>query len=65
LPKQLGVELDEKHYMKVDNMMKTNMPGVFAAGDATNHFGSFKQDITAAATGAVAATSAYEYVKTQ
>lgn len=64
LPKQLGVDLDERNYMKVDNMMKTNVEGVFAAGDATNHFGSFKQDITAAATGAVAATSAYEYVKT-
>ncbi len=59
LAKSLGVELDERGYIKVDNMMKTNVDGVFAAGDVTNHFGSFKQDITAAATGAVAATSAY------
>ena len=58
---QLGLELDEKGYMKVDNAMKTKIPGIFAAGDATTHFGSFKQDITAAAMGAVAATSAYEY----
>lgn len=58
---QLGLKVDEKGYMVVDNMMKTNVPGVFAAGDATNHFGSFRQDITAAAMGAVAATSAYEY----
>lgn len=58
---QLGLELDEKGYMKVDSMMRTNVPGVFVAGDATTHFGSFKQDITAAAMGAVAATSAYEY----
>lgn len=63
LPSQLGVELDEKGYLKVDNLMQTNVPGVFAAGDATNHFGRFKQDITAAALGAVAATSAYEYTK--
>lgn len=63
LPKQLDVDLDEKHYIKADNMMRTNVKGVFAAGDCTNHFGSFKQDITAAAMGAVAATSAYEYVK--
>lgn len=63
LPAQLGVELDEKGYLKVDNLMQTNVPGVFAAGDATNHFGRFKQDITAAALGAVAATSAYEYTK--
>ena len=59
---QLGLELDEKGYMKVDNMMRTRGPGIFAAGDATTHFGSFKQDITAAAMGAVAATAAYEYI---
>ncbi|MBI2573881.1 MAG: FAD-dependent oxidoreductase [Candidatus Wildermuthbacteria bacterium] len=61
---QLGVDFDEEGYIKVDNAMRTSVPGVFAAGDATNHFGDFKQDITAAALGAVAATSAYEYVKT-
>lgn len=58
---QLGLELDEKGYLRVDNMMKTNVQGVMVAGDSTTHFGSFKQDITAAAMGAVAATSAYEY----
>lgn len=60
---QLGLQTDEAGYVKVDNMMRTNVPGVFGAGDATNHFGRFKQDITAAALGAVAATSAYEYNK--
>lgn len=60
LAKSLGVELDEKGYIKVDNFMQTNIDGVFAAGDTTNHFGSFKQDITAAAMGAVAATSAFK-----
>lgn len=64
LPSQLGVEFDEGGYIKVDNHMRTSVPGVFGAGDATNHFGEFKQDITAAALGAVAATSAYEWVKT-
>ena len=63
LPDQLEVKLDDKNYIMVDNGMRTNVAGVFAAGDATNHFGSFKQDITASAMGAVAATSAYEYVK--
>ena len=60
LPKSLGVELDEHGYVKVDNMMKTNIDGFFAAGDVVSHFGRFKQDITAAAMGTVAATSAYE-----
>ena len=60
LAQSLGVELDDRGYIKVDNMMKTNIDGVFAAGDIVNHFGSFKQGITAAAMGAVAATSAYD-----
>lgn len=60
---QLGLETDEAGYTKADNMMRTNVPGVFAAGDSTSHFGRFKQDITAAALGAVAATSAYEYTQ--
>ncbi|MBI2109369.1 MAG: FAD-dependent oxidoreductase [Parcubacteria group bacterium] len=64
LPQSIGVELDEKGYIKVDSMMKTNIDGFFAAGDTVNHFGRFKQDITAAAMGTVAATSAYEDVKT-
>ena len=61
---QLGLELDEKGFLKVDNLMKTNVEGVFGAGDTTRHFGDFKQDITAAAMGAVAATAAYEYLGT-
>lgn len=64
LPRLAGVELDERGYIKIDKGAKTNIPGVFAAGDGTNFFGSFKQDITASALGAVAATSAYEYIKT-
>ena len=60
LAKSLGVEIDEHGYIKVDAMMKTNIDGFFAAGDTVNHFGTFKQDITAAEMGTVAATSAYE-----
>lgn len=61
--KQLGLEIDSKGYTKTDSMMRTNVPGIFAAGDATNHFNNFKQDITAAALGTVAATAAYEHYK--
>ncbi len=62
LSKSLGVELDEYGYVKVDNMMETNIPGLTAAGDVTNFFGHFKQDITAAAMGSVAATSAFKLI---
>ena len=57
--KQLGVALDAQGYITTDNLMRTNIDGVFAAGDTVNHFGSFKQYVTAAALGTVAATSAY------
>jgi thioredoxin reductase (NADPH) len=60
---QLGVSLDEYGYTAADTMMVTNVPGVFVAGDMVNIFGHFKQILTAAATGSVAATSAFEYVK--
>ncbi|MBI2577706.1 MAG: FAD-dependent oxidoreductase [Candidatus Wildermuthbacteria bacterium] len=60
---QLDLRLNPQGYMEVDNLMQTNVSGIFAAGDATLLFGGFKQDITAAALGAVAATSAYEYIK--
>ncbi|MDO8303153.1 MAG: FAD-dependent oxidoreductase [Sedimentisphaerales bacterium] len=59
----IGVTLDSRGYIPATPMMETNVPGVFAAGDVINLFGSFKQDITSAAMGAVAATSAYEYYK--
>ncbi|MDP3989242.1 MAG: FAD-dependent oxidoreductase [bacterium] len=63
LPEDLGVALDERSYIVTDNMMSTNIPGVYAAGDTTNFFGPFKQTITGAATGSVAATSAYNFYK--
>lgn len=64
LAKSLGLQLDEKGFIKTDSFMRTNKPGIFAAGDVIDLFGSFKQDITSTAMGAVAATTAYEYCKT-
>ena len=63
LAESLGADLDEFGYIKVNNMMKTSTEGFFAAGDTVNHFGRFKQDVTASAMGSMAATSAYEYSK--
>lgn len=63
LAQSQGVELDEFGYVKVNNMMETSVPGIYAAGDVTNFFGHFKQDITAAAMGSVAATSAFKYIQ--
>ncbi len=63
LAHDVGVELDELGFIKVNAMMETNVPGIYAAGDVTNFFGHFKQDITAAAMGSVAATSAFKHIQ--
>lgn len=52
--------LDKKNYIKVDCMMRTNLKGIFAAGDITTT--PLKQIITAAADGAIAAHTAYEEI---
>lgn len=63
LPQSIGVELDPMGFIKTDGMMRTNVAGVTAAGDCTNLFGHFKQDITASCEGAVAATAAHEFLQ--
>lgn len=50
-------------YIVVDDDMSTNIEGVFAAGDITTGSNKFKQMITAAAEGSIAANSVYDYVR--
>lgn len=57
LAKKLGVKLDEHGYIKVDEQMRTSVPGVYVAGDLS---GGLRQIITAAAEGAVAALTSTE-----
>jgi thioredoxin reductase (NADPH) len=57
LSRQMGVEMEEG-YIKINKDQKTNVPGVFAAGDVTNN--NFKQVITACSEGAKAVFSAYK-----
>ncbi len=59
---KIGVETDEEGYAKVGPDQSTSVPGIFAAGDCTNACNGFKQIITAAAQGAVAAEAAYRYI---
>ena len=58
----MGLETDEVGYIKVDEWMRTNLEGVFAAGDCTTLWKGFRQIVTAAAMGAVAAYSVYNYL---
>ncbi len=60
LSKQLKLD-HENDYIVVDKFQKTSLEGVFAAGDVTNN--PLKQAITAAAEGALAANSAYTFIK--
>lgn len=58
----VGVELDARKQIKIDSKGLTNVHGIFAAGDVTNGQGELKQLVTAAAAGAIAATSANKYL---
>ncbi len=52
--------LNENGYIITDSAMRTDIDGAFAAGDVRNT--PLRQVVTAAADGAVAATSAIEYI---
>ena len=55
------VELDEKGYIITDENMRTNRPGVFAAGDIRQKL--LRQVVTAVADGAIAAVAAEKYLE--
>lgn len=54
------VQMDERGYIVTDAEMRTNIPGVFAAGDIRQK--TLRQVVTAAADGAIAATAAEKYI---
>jgi thioredoxin reductase (NADPH) len=55
------VELDESGYVKVAApSTRTNLEGVFAAGDLVDH--TYQQAVTAAGTGCAAALDAERYI---
>jgi thioredoxin reductase (NADPH) len=61
LAKEAGVTVDEDGYILVDIRQRTNIPGVYAAGDVTNH--PVKQVGTAVGQGITAALEAYGYIR--
>ncbi len=60
--RQWGLTL-EGNQIKVDNVMNTNIKGVFSCGDIAVYPGKYKLLITACSEGAAAANTAYIYVK--
>ena len=59
----LGVAVDNGGYIKVDERLATNVPGIFAAGDLVSYALSIEQISSAVGLGARAAASAFAYVK--
>jgi thioredoxin reductase (NADPH) len=61
LAKEAGVEVDEVGRIKIDLHQQTNIPGVYGAGDVTNH--PIMQIGTAVGQGITAALEAYSYIR--
>lgn len=58
--KELGI-CDDKGYILTDEEMATSIEGIFAAGDVRKK--TIRQVVTAASDGAIAAQSAFHYIK--
>lgn len=63
LAEQLGVKLNEAKEIIVDKESKTNVEGVYAAGDVTNN--GWKQVVIAVSQGSYAGYSAYNQIKSK
>jgi thioredoxin reductase (NADPH) len=61
IAEKAGIEVDNAGYVIVDSRQRTNIAGVFAAGNVTT--GSVKQIGTAVGEAIVAANEAFGYVK--
>jgi len=57
LAEKIGIALNDEGYIKHDGMHRTNLPGIYSAGDVE---GGYKQIVTATGQGAAAAMTIFE-----
>ena len=57
------LEMSDLGYIKINERMETNVPGVFAAGEAADPH--FRQVVTSAGMGAAAAIQATRFLETE
>jgi len=57
------LDLDERGYIKTDSLMRTNLPGIFAAGEVMDSH--FRQVVTSAGMGAAAAIEVTRYLESE
>lgn len=63
LPASLGCEVDEKGFLKVDGAQRTNIQGVYGAGDVTSGSNYFAQFATSVGEASVASNSAFNFLQ--
>ncbi|MCD4756439.1 FAD-dependent oxidoreductase [bacterium] len=65
LPLKMGIETDDKGYLIVNQAQRTNIDGIWAAGDCTTNSNGFRQVVTATSEGAIASNDIYQYLKSR
>ena len=63
LPSRVGIESNKKGYLVVDQAQRTNIDGIWAAGDCTTNSNDFRQVVTAVSEGAIASNDIYQYLR--
>jgi thioredoxin reductase (NADPH) len=62
LPQKIGIKTDKNGYIEVDEAQRTNIKGIWAAGDCTTNSNGFRQVVTAVSEGAIASDDIYKYL---
>ncbi|MFH1129582.1 MAG: NAD(P)/FAD-dependent oxidoreductase [Patescibacteria group bacterium] len=62
LLQDLGIVTNEFGFIKVDEAQKTNVSGIFAAGDITTNSNNFRQVVTAVSEGAIATLEVFKFL---